>query len=1079
LALLVFLPLTHPTLAQNEQVAGTVVDQTGMPVIGASVRLENSQSIGTITDMDGHFRLSGLPAKGSLTVSYIGYQTQRVAYQAGRTLQVTLQEDSKALDEVVVVGYGTQKKANLTGAVAQTDDKFLQSRPVASIGTALEGVMPGVNIQPTSGNPNSDISINVRGITSVNGGSPLVLVDGVESSLKLLNPNDIATISVLKDAASAAVYGVKGAFGVVLVTTKNGQAGKKLTVNYNGNYAWAAPTVMPEWVKNSYDHVTFVNQGMVNSGSADYSVFSKEVVDGIKAKLDNPSLPNYIFDSNGQYQPVGYTNWQDYLVRDWTPRQTHNFSVTGGSETTNFYASVSYQHQEGMESINPDKYNRWNSMLKVENKSLKWATLNLKAAYNTSTYDEPTKYKETFWHALIFSQPTKGGQWLGDPAHPELDGFIGDWFYDQNQEYLLRYGGRKVSRQHEIVLTPAVDITPLKGWRIHVDYNYRRVFSRDTTNKKRLDNAIKGNKGTGLILAPTGDWGADSYSLAQSERDYYSFNAYTTYERRIADAHFLKGQVGFNQELTQYTYYTASVQNLINPDKPSLSLASGTTSVTQPNNNNYEEALRGAFFHVEYNYKERYLAEVNGRYDLSSRFPRGNRSVFAPSASVGWRLSEEPFMKFARGVVDNLKLRANYGVLGNQLISGLGYYPSYEILNNGVTTPYYPFGGSSTNTYIQAPSRMLTANLTWEKVATINGGFDLTLFRQRLDLSLDVYRRNTTDMLVQRKDLPGLIGTGSPYTNGGSLKTVGWELNVGWQDRVGKDFSYGVKFNLADAQSTITKWYGNPNTVKAGADDGSTYYVGKKVGEIWGYVTDGFISTQEDLDWANGKGQSYIANGGWKMGDIKYKDLDGSGDINKGASKLDDHGDMKVIGNTTPRFMYGIAANAEYKGVYLNVFFQGIGKRNFWPSAQDFWPLATQYYVTQQRFLTDTWNPQLTAEENLAHNPYFPLTRRGNSSGGARNEQAQTKYMQDASFLRLKTLTVGYNLPESWIRKVYLTKAQIYLSGENLWTLSHLHAPIDPQTAGSSDTTWNKQAQTGALGYPYQKVISLGVNVTF
>jgi TonB-linked SusC/RagA family outer membrane protein len=1040
-------------------VRGTIKDAVGA-IIGASV-MEKGTGNGTVTDREGNFTLN-VSSNATLIISYIGYSTQEITVNSSRTqLSIILTEDTQTLEEVVVVGYGTQKKVNLTGAVAQTDSKVFETRPVTSAVNALQGVMAGVQITPGNGNPNQDLGINIRGTTSINGGDPLVLIDGIESSLKMLNPSDVENVSVLKDAAASAIYGVRAAFGVVLITTKRGKAGK-LNVNYSNNFGWAKATYLPEFVDNSFDHATFVNASLINNGAA--PLYNAERMAAIEAYYKDQSQPNYIFVGK-QYYQAGYMDWMDLLIRDNTPRQTHNFNISGGSDKTTFYASMSYHNQEGVLKINPDIYNRYNARLSVDNRSYDWLHLGFTATYNNSKMNSPMTYANDVWRALLFSSPLNGGQWMGDPQHPEYDQFIGHYFQDQNMIPVLLYGGRNIQQQHEVVLTPSINITPLKGWNIHVDYNYSRTFSHDTQDHRHIEKLIN-NTGNGIVAYMDVQETANSqymdyYQINQSQKDYYSFNAYTDYSLTNGK-HNAKAMLGFNQEYTGYSYHSARRNWMINPDLPSLGLGTGDQTVGQ---SGYELALRGGFGRLNYDYAGRYLIELVGRYDGTSRFPKDNRFVFLPSASLGWRLSEETFMAFAKPLFNNIKVRGSYGKLGNQMLTkdALGtsgdmhYYPYIFGLGSGTST-YWLFGNDNKQKTINPPLQLPVSSLTWEKVSTLNAGIDLGLLNSRLNLEFDIYTRTTSDMLMSQT-LPEVLGTTAPKMNLGELKTNGWELTVNWHDRTSKDFQYSLGFNLFDSQGEITKWEGATGTV-------TSNYQGKKIGEIWGYETVGFISPSDFTDGDANKNliisQSSIASN-WKPGDIRYKDRNGDGVINTGQNTIEDPGDRYVIGNSTPRYQYGIKGEAQYKGIFLNLFLQGVGKKDFWNATQEFFPMGTQYYNTQKHWFTDSWSPE---------NPdaYFPLTRARSSQ----NQQVQSKYLQDASYLRLKTLTLGYELPQEWLRKAYLSKAQIYISGENLWELSHLVGPYDPETPYASNGLGN-----GSYTYPFARVYSIGLNITF
>lgn len=1027
-------------LAQTGKTIKGLVSDKNEPIIGANVIVKGTTN-GTITNLDGQFSLTNVPENATLLISFIGYLPQEVKVGNLRDFQIVLKEDNQTLDEVVVVGYGSQKKVNLTGSVGQVDSKVLESRPITSSSSALQGTIPNLQVTPSSGEPGSEATLNVRGTTSINGGSPLVLVDGVEMNLDMVNPNDIANVTVLKDAAAAAIYGVRAAYGVVLVTTKSAGTDMRTTVSYSGNVAFSKPTILPEMVSTSWEHAEFVNKAMTNAGLD--LVFNPEVITKMKAySADSQNNPEYEV-INGIMNYYGYSNWVDLMLKKLTPSHRHNINISGGNEKTKFFSSVGYVNQAGMYKVGEDSFQRLNTRLTVDNQTTTWMKLGAKVLYNYTTADKPHKYKDDVWQQMVFSSPTRmATPWMGDARYPELDQYAGKYFDDQNPISLLDQGGRDNNKTHDVWLTGSADFTFTKHWKARVDFTYNLNYQHNSAHRKAV------NMITSAFLPTEGNTNNNDYEWTNKNKDYYSFNAYTEYEHTFAEKHYLKAMLGFNQELTKYNVITATRQNLISQTLPSLGLGTGQQTVSE---DGYEWALRGGFFRLNYIYNDRYLFEVNGRYDGTSRFPSDNRFVFLPSFSGAWRISEEPFMQSTRSWLDNLKVRASYGILGNQLLTtkdwtgNTKYYPYIPFMSSG-TAGNWLFNNNEKSLYIN-PAGLVSSDLTWEKASTFNLGIDFTLLNQKLDMSFDWYQRTTSDMLV-KIDYPEVLGTTAPPSNQAELRTRGWEFVIKWKDRIGKDFTYDLGFILSDSQAEITKYENKNNTL-------STHYAGKKVGEIWGYETEGFFQTEEDVK--NHADQSKLGSN-WKPGDIMYKDLNGDKKINEGDNTLDNYGDLKVIGNETPRYQYGITANMTYKDFYLNIFFQGVGKRDYWPSAQPFWPVSTQYYNTQTWFTTDSWS-----EDN--RDAYFarPIAR------DTKNQQKQTKYLQDASYCRLKNLSVGYNLPQQWLKNIYVSRATVYVSGENLFEFSQIKGAYDPESAGKD----------GAMMYPFQRTYSIGVNVTF
>lgn len=1030
----------------GKKITGTVLDDMGDPVAGANV-VERGTTNGVITDFNGSFTLN-VAENAVLVVSYIGYRQQTVSIAGKTTVDIILAEDTQALDEVVVVGYGTQKKINLTGSVAQIGSKVLENRPITSSVTALQGALPGVFISPSSGDPNANVNFNIRGTTSINGGDPLVLVDGMESSLKLVNPNDIESVTTLKDAAASAIYGVRAAFGVILITTKKGSSETKTTINYNGSFSWQKATVSPELVGNSYDHASFINASMVREGLN--PLYDADQITAIEAYYRGEIDTDW-YIKNGTYYYNGYVNWADKILNDYSPKQQHNLSISGGNGKTTFYASAAYVKQEGVFKISNDKFDRLNTRLTIDHQAYDWMKFGMRMVFNQSENNKPFNYAgNSYYHSVVFSSPVRGGMWMGSPDYPEYDHLIGYSFQDQDTEVYLKNAGREKDQNTEILVSPSVDFTPLKNWNIHVDFNYRRSNSDLSTHKKKVENLI-----TNQFVITEGSSSNNYYQKQHTNTDYYSFNAFTDYAFNLYDKHDFKVLAGFNQELTKYYTQTALKYGMLSLNTPSLTLGTGDQTVSE---SGYEWALRGGFARINYEYDNRYLLELVGRYDGTSRFPKDDRFVFAPSFSLGWRISEENFMSFVKPMFNSIKLRGSYGVLGNQMLTSTSwsgntkYYPYIAFMTSGTASNY--LFNNTTNTMI-SPSGLIPSGMTWEKVSTLNGGIDLVLLNNRLDLTFEVYERITSDMLTT-STYPEVLGGNAPVMNHGELTTKGWELSVNWRDRIG-DFNYSLGLNLFDAQAEITKWDASAVTI----GNSTTYYKGMKIGEIWGYETEGLFQTQEEID--AHPSQRAVSTAIWAPGDVKLKDLNGDGVINYGTNTLGDTGDRKIIGNTTSRYNYGIRADMDYKGVFLNLYFNGVGKRDFMPGAgsQAFWPVGTQYYGVQKIHFTDSWT-----EDNP--NAYFPIAR----ARSQKNYIAQTRYLQDASFIRLKNLTVGYDLPQRWIQKVRLSKAQIYFSGENLWETNHIKGAYDPETASNLVNTVSQV-------YPIQRVYSFGVSLTY
>jgi TonB-linked SusC/RagA family outer membrane protein len=1017
---------------KNINVQGKVLDSEGLPLIGATIAVKGTK-IKTLTNERGEFSIKDVSDNAILIVSYVGGNPAEYPVTE-KFMTIKYEFNDNTLNQIVVVGYGTQKKSKITGAISSVGAEVFENRPISNVTQGLQASIPNLNIIPNNGSPNSTPVINVRGTMSINGGSPLVLVDGVEMSMNLINPNDIQNVTVLKDAASAAIYGVRGAFGVILITTKSGSNTDKTTISYTNNFGFSRPSVFPEITKTNYDHAEFVNKALRNAGLAD--LFTAGEISRMKAWTADRSLPEYVIEA-GNYVFNGYNDWISMLVDDYAPSQRHNLSLSGGSAKTKFFGSIGYNNQQGILKVNPDIYSRLNTRLNVENTPYDWLKIGFTTLFNTNKFDEPFQYAGNTWNQFVFASPLRRNKWEGNPNYPQYDQYIGMYFNDQNPLALLDKSGRVISGNNDLWNNAKADFTLSKNWRAHADFNYN--INWDETRSHRKAFTMLG----GDFVPTEGPTTPNSYQVSNYKRNYYSLNLYTEYEQTF-DKHYFKGMAGYNQELTKYRSQVVSRANLLNQELPTLSLGTGEQKVAE---NGYEWALRGGFFRVNYAYDDKYLLEVSGRYDGTSIFPKGKRYAFFPSFSAGWRLSKETFMDWVKPVVTDFKIRGSYGSLGNQLLGNMPgntkYYPYYPFLSSGLSNNYV--FGSGTELVIE-PAPLVSNNLTWEKASTIDIGADLSMFNSKLAMGFDWYARTTSNMLMS-KEYPELLGATSPVENLATLRTRGWEFSLNWRERK-NDFNYSLGVILSDSQAEITKFYNPTGTL-------TNYYVGQKMGEIWGYTTEGFY--QYDADVKSHASQTNIASA-WAPGDIMYKDLNGDGKITVGDNTISNPGDRKVIGNNTPRYNYAFNGSVGYKGFELSAFVQGVGKRDFWPRDQAFWPVATQYFSTQEWFLKESWT-----EDN--RDAYFPRpVARSN-----KNQQVQTRYLQNAAYLRLKNLTLAYNFKTDWLKKIKMSGLQVYASGENLFYISKVKGAYDPETAGGS----------GAMLYPFQRIYSLGLSCTF
>lgn len=1080
LGLLLLLAGSISTLsAQNRKVSGKVLDALQEPLVGVSIRIEGTTQ-GTITDVDGAFDIQVPAAGATLDFSYVGYLTQKVKVKPGqKNIVVYMQEDAIMLDEAVVVGYGTQKKVNLTGAVATVDSKSLENRAAHSLTSMLQGSVPGLNVTTSSGVPGSSPDINVRGVTSINSSGPLVLIDGAVGELDRVNPNDVESISVIKDASAAAVYGARAAFGVILVTTKSGAAQDgKATVRYSGRLGWEAPTTSTEYETTGYWSVYTVNKfwqaenGGLYCDYTDYDM--QQLLARVNDKTENPDRPWVVEDvRNGRRQWVYYGNydWWHMLYNDNRPVQQHDISISGGNKDVKYLVSGAYDYQKGMLKEHPDIYRKYNLRSKIDFRINKWSTLTNNTSFYGSQYtfqgdgsvENTLAYSAR--HALAcFPMKNPDGSWLY--STPYLNYKVAN-----GRHIMLGEGShRNVDRTTDFSNTTRLVITPIKALSLTADFTYRLYQTRNTSRSNNMyyreyPDAEMGVYATGA--------GANRLDESVNTRNYYSANAYANFDDTFNDAHHVSGVIGFNYETMRLKNISAYGENLASTSLDDFNLVGQNDEgevITGVDGSQSEYALAGFFGRINYDYKGRYLFEASGRYDGTSRFAAGSRWGFFPSGSVGWRISEEPFFKPLSKYVDNLKLRASFGSLGNQNVSS---YYTYMRLITVSDFAGYSFGEGSSMAKYATLSAPVSSDLTWETAQQWDFGFDLTMLKNRLNVTVDGYVRNTLNMLTDGIELPAVYGASVPDMNTADLQTKGYEISVSWRDQfqlAGRPVEYSLGVNVSNYKSYITKY---DNKDKTFAKD---YYEGMRLGEIWGFVTDGlFQSTEEAQAYASEVDLSYINNrvtGGWQAGDLKFLDLNGNKKLDIGSNTVNDPGDRKILGNSLPSLSYGINASLRWFGVDVSVFFQGTGNHYWYPTGQamQFWGPFSYPYLTylQKDFLKDVW-----AEDNP--DAYFTRPMAYSATSGPLS-LVNDRYLQNIRYMRFKNLTVGYTIPTALTKKIGVDQLRVYFSGENLcyWSPLKKHTKyIDPEAAIDRDDAYNNAY------YPWQKTFMFGVDVTF
>lgn len=1104
---------TPPTQSQSVTqsstiIKGQIVDAEGEPIVGATV-VELGTTRGTVTDIDGNFTINS-HANAKLRISYVGYKT--VETKAANGMKVVMQNDNAQLDEIVVVGYGQQKKVNLTGSVTNVDiEKTLGGRPEQDVAKALQGAVPGLTITNTSGDINSQPTMQIRGLGTLSNGAtsnPLVVVDGVPvDDLTMVNAADIATISVLKDAASTSIYGSRAAFGVILITTKEGKKGEKVSVKYDGHFAWDRATVLPDYpdVPSQLEAAMIGAKrtdgsdpelfGMYFSQMLPYAKAWKEQHSGKKGysemqpfqSMDN--VGDYYFNGN---QPFYYADYdiQDIWYNKAAPSQSHSVSLNGSSGRTSYYTSFSYDYKQNLMKFNPDKLSRYNFTTNLKTDVTDWLTVGTRVNFVRRSFSKADSWNNVYqylWRWGSFFIPS-------------------GYMYDENGEKLdyrvvaMQKQAARKTTVHDQARFNAYAIAHItKDLTFNVDYTYQI----DNYNYKTSDHSVYGMNWSGVT--PTYIVGTSSSNTSREniKQNRWTANAYLNYNHTWVDAHNLGVLVGVNGERFKSDEMWANRTHLYNEDYPELNLAYGEMKDATISSYTGDRSTAGYFGRINYDYKGIYLLELNGRYDGSSRFPAGDKWAFFPSMSLGYRFTEEGYWKNLHDVISNGKLRFSYGEIGNEAIGDNMFISTISPIAQS-NLYWMDKNGNKLNQF-QLPD-WVSSSLTWERIKTTDIGVDLSFLNNDLSLTFDWYQRTTNDMLAPGKAIPDVAGASAPFTNAGSLRTRGWELSLSYRKQINKDLNVYGTFNIGDSKSKVTKWnndsklIGHTGGIVSASNARMYAYEGETWGDIWGFVTDRYF-TEDDFNGkdANGKwiykdgvaNQTGIQTDNFVFGpgDIKYKDLDENGVIDGGKGTADDHGDLKVIGNTMPRYEYSFHLGGSWKGLDLDLFFQGVGKRDMWTQSSFVFPLMRDadkaLYANQTSY--NVYDPA-NGIINISQSNRYPCLYSGNegsgnvtglaSIGGEHNYYPQTKYLVNMAYLRLKNVTIGYTLPASITKKVYMEKVRFYGSVNNLCLLYNgaKDYPVDPEmNAGQGSLSYGTWGRT----FPITRTWSVGVQVTF
>lgn len=1070
--LLVFtllLLISYHGWAQGKKISGTIIDvATEQPLPGASI-LEKGTVNGVMTNFDGNFNITVASAESILVISYVGYQSQEILVGDKTEFNILLAQDLSELDEVVVVGYGKQKKINLSGSVDVVDMKKLEDRPVANVSQGLQGTVANLNITFANGAPGGTANINIRGYTSINGGSPLILIDGIPSSsadLTRMNPDDIASISVLKDASSAAIYGARAAFGVVLVTTKEGGKSK---ITYSNSFIWGKPTITPDPITDPYIFSRLLDIATDNT-PWDYVSYSDEQYAWARERSNDPSVPNVRVDplNPDRWQYMGSTNWNEYFFNESAFSQNHNVAISGkrafntsedglNEGGVSYYLSGNHTLENGLNRLAEDTWERNAIRSKVKIEPYKWMDFENNTFLTLTNRNLPT-YGITNIYNIRPTDVVKNpdGTWAntdaGRAAARMIDGGkteINETGIQTTNKLNLHFYDRSLTLTGEYTFKKDADRRHWDGTKYKIGYGPNDI--RELVNDDYAYEALYENK-------------------------YSVLNLYATYTKEI-NKHNFTMVGGYNKEVNEYEYFTANRDDLISSDLPNIALATGEQTVGW----NYSDwAVNGIFGRLNYIYNQRYILEINGRYDGSSRFPKNDRYGFFPSVSLAWI----PSMDFGESITDtmnHLKFRISRGSLGNQNVSNYGYINSLPTGQSG-----YLINGDYPKSVYAPGLGVDPNNYTWEKVVTTNFGVDMGFFNNTLTLSLDNYIRNTIGMLVPSQELPGVLGTSPPRQNAADLSTKGWELTIGYKHSSqlgGSPFDFGASLILADNESTITRYQNDGQLF-------SQWREGAKVGEIWGLENDGLFTSQEEID--NLDETALIPWGALSIvpGWPKYVDQDGDGKILQGNS-ANDPKDLKLIGNSQPRYQVGFNMNVAWKGFDLSGFLQGVGKRDYYPTRYLFWGPYQQPYANTYPHLLDFYRGSADSDALMEQHSQsyidagladvntdaeYPILQswladinyrdgNGNRSGLA---IPQTKYLQNAAYLRIKNITLGYTVPDALLKKIHVDKLRFFVTGENIYEWSSIKKHIDPEATGNE-----------GYAYPFHRKLSVGMNITF
>lgn len=1072
--------LLPATAAQQQPVKGTIVDVNGNPIPGASVMIPGTTT-GTVTLVDGTFSLN-IAEGTTVEVGCLGYTTVKVNAKNG--MKIVLKEDALMLSDVVVVGYGTQKKANLTGAVATVDvNKTLEARSTADLGKALQGAVPGLTVLNTSGKIGAEPTVVIRGVGTLSNSAtstPLYVVDGVPiDNISYLNTQDIESISVLKDASSSSIYGTRAAFGVVLITTKSAKTTEHIQVNYTNNFGWSQATTLPDY-PTVLEQISALNQVNHRYG-LDSELFGMyldrdayiKAAEAWQNKHGGKSGYREMVEGDDYIPGVGYVaDWDvaGIMFNNAAPSQNHTISVQGNVGKTNYYMSFGYDKEQGLMNFNPDKLKKYNATVNVTTQVNDWIQIGARVNYVNKDYEDCTDALRQGSYQYLWRWGSFFGPW----------GYFSNGLTGRNAISYRTQAGEGWTKTDNLRIGGFTKINIVKGLTLNADFTY-------------LQNNMR-YKQVNLPVHMMNTWSITPSETTMSTTTYidarrsytrgYNTNIYGNYEFSIAGKHNFNIMAGFNADESEYEYLRGTYNNILDTNLPEISLTFDSENKNIFGHNHSETGSAGFFGRINYNYKDRILLELNGRYDGSSKFPENNRWAFFPSASAGWRISEEPFFAPVKSVVNNAKIRASYGEIGNQEVGSNMYIAT--IARQGSNVNWLGTGSTKMDTF--GMPKMVSSTLSWETLATTNFGIDLGFLNGELNATFDWFQRDTKNMLAPGQTMPQVLGASAAYENAGTLRSRGWEITIDWHHNFNGANVYAIA-NLADYKTVIKEWNNDSMLLNSN-------YSGKRYGDIWGFETDRYFEAS-DFVGKDEKGNYIPAEGVasqvklqtgkfiYGPGDIKFVDQNGDNEINGGKGTVDDHGDLVVIGNTEPRYQYSLRIGGDWKGFDLDLYFQGVGKRSMWTQSAFVMPFmrgADALYKSQTSYITNEDAEKGIIDQNAT---YPRLTQGGAAKGtvsvlenGSTNFYPQSKYLVNMAYLRLKNITIGYTLPAQLTQKVKISKVRVYGSIYNAFDIiDHTKKyGIDPEMNKGegklADGTWGRTD-------PMLRTYSCGIQITF